>query len=181
MVPEIREWFELERYVAACYYASGAQVFLQGGRCPDGGVDLLVLSGGECTVVQCKHWQKAVGVKELREVVGAREDFRAAHAAFASTKGFTDEAMRFARRNGVELIDESTLLATVACFADTIDFKEAFDYFSRQCPECGSELVKRFNEVTKTAFWGCAAFGKTNCKHTEPYDRRVMEPRRAAS
>ena len=178
---ELEGPFDLERCVAALFYASGSQVILEGGMRPDGGVDLLTLHGGRSTVIQCKYWQKAVGVNEVRELLGAKIDFQASDATFVSTSGFTENAELFARRNRLTLIDANQLQTALTRYSQTREFNEAFAYFSRKCPKCGGTLVHRQNAASKEPFWGCSSFAHTGCKHSEPYDRRLLEPRAKAS
>lgn len=160
---------ELERSVAALYYAAGYQVFLQGGGFRSGeGVDLVVVYHGIVTVIQCNHGETKTDVRDVRELLGAMVDFRARRAGFVSTAGFTDAAVRFSLRNKVELIDKRALALAVERFHGWNTFHEALDYFSKRCPKCGGNLVNREDQETGRLFWVCWHFPQ--CRYTEAFD-----------
>lgn len=168
----LNHWYDLERYVAALYYAAGFQVFLQGGFRPDGGVDLAVVHGGQMSVVQCKKLQRRVGVSAVRELLGAMQDFRAYKAVFVSTSGFTEDAERFARRNAMQLISEAQLGRAIQAYGGSVDFTDALDYFRKHCPKCALQMVRKRD--AETATWICP---KAGCDHEETgYPRRLLEP-----
>lgn len=166
---------ELERYVAALYYAAGYQVFLQGGGFRSGeGVDLVVIYHGVVTVIQCQHGDVKTAVRDVRELLGAMVDFRARRAGFIATAGFTDAAVRFALRNKMELIDGQALATTIERFYGWTPFHEAFDYFRKRCPRCGGNLVNRETAPSRELAWVCCHYPQ--CHHTEPFDSsRVVE------
>ena len=53
-------WQDFERLVGEAYRRRGYTVEEAGGTSPDGGVDVLLYSGGRKTVVQCKRWRTAL-------------------------------------------------------------------------------------------------------------------------
>lgn len=54
-------------------------------------------------VVQCKCYNKPVGVKAIQEVNAARQYYKASRAAVATNSTFTKAAQELARACGVEL------------------------------------------------------------------------------
>ena len=52
------DWFQFEKLVELIYRHRGYSVKRLGGANPDGGVDLIIESSSEKSVVQCKHWRK---------------------------------------------------------------------------------------------------------------------------
>ncbi len=69
------DWFQFEKLMELIYRQRGFTVTRLGGANPDGGVDLIVKSPSETFAVQCKQWRKwTVGVKEIREFLGALTD-----------------------------------------------------------------------------------------------------------
>ena len=69
----------------------------------DGGVDVLATRNGEKIVVQCKRWTRPVGPDKVRELAGARSDWKAERALLVTTSDFTDDALATAKRLDIEL------------------------------------------------------------------------------
>lgn len=75
----------------------------------DDGVDILATKGHERIAIQCKcWWRENIGVRAVRELLGAVTDQRATRGVFITGTGFTPEAKALAERNGIELIDGTT-------------------------------------------------------------------------
>lgn len=142
----------------------------------DGGVDIVIRKSGAKGVVQCKHWRKRrVSVSEVRELLGAKQDF-GADEAFMLTSGFaTVDARKLARRNkGVHLWDRDSLIgystralmqevARDALKGESPSEREAPAVpAERICPDCGEKLVARDGRYGR--FIGCTGF--PNCRYT---------------
>jgi restriction system protein len=66
-------------------------------------------------MVRCRQWTSHLaGVTELRELQGAMASRDVARGTFVTTAGFTADARRFARAQGLSLVDIRQLLALVA-------------------------------------------------------------------
>lgn len=66
------------------------------------------------SIVQCKHWTgKSVGVDKIRELRGVMASRKLSLGQFATTSGFTTDAVIFAKANGLNLLDADALLALI--------------------------------------------------------------------
>jgi restriction system protein len=90
---------------------------------------------------------------------------------FATTSTFTEDAIAFARDNGISLLDLQGLLALIATRTD--DQQDALltvalegEYWKPTCVNCGVKMVERTPRKGGDAFWGCAYYPK--CKTTMP-------------
>jgi restriction endonuclease Mrr len=95
LVQQLRsiDWFQFERLVALVYRKQGYAVSRRGGANPDGGIDLVIEKDGTRTAVQCKHWKTwNVGVKAVREFLGALTDSGIRRGLFVTLGGCTSEA-----------------------------------------------------------------------------------------
>ena len=146
--PDLRslDWFKFEKLVAVLFQQEGFAVQRAGGANPDGGIDLVATKSGITFGVQCKHWKTwRVGVKEVRELFGALHDRKIRHGFFVTLEGYTHEAASYARRNNIELMEETMLLqnlelvnwrfnpAFIALLTDT----------RKVCPKCEADMVLR--------------------------------------
>lgn len=108
--PRLANWQQFEQLVARLYRKMGYTVVERGGARADGGVDLEIRRDGQRRIVQCKHWSREkVGVSIVRELLGVMHHEGADGAVVACSGRFTPEAVRFARRNPVELVDGRAL------------------------------------------------------------------------
>lgn len=111
-------WRDFERLVAAAYRERGYAVREVAERSGDGGVDLELSRGGALTLVQCKHWrERSVGVTVVRELLGVVTARRAIGGIVVTSGSFSDEAVRFASGNGIELLDGPALAALLGASA----------------------------------------------------------------
>lgn len=166
------DWFQFEKLVALVYGRLGYTVTRRGGANPDGGIDLVIEKDDQRFAVQCKQWKTwNVGVKAMREFLGALTDAGITNGIFITLCGYTGEAKQLAEKHGIEIINETGLakiieatdarsdLETLAILRDTRKF----------CPKCESEMVLR--TATKglgagSKFWGCSAYPR--CRFTMP-------------
>jgi len=157
------------------------RLFAQGGfetraqsHGPDGGVDIWLHSknaDGPAAIVQCKHWTKAVGVKEMREFFGVMASHQLKRGTFATTSTFTPDALRFAKANGINAMGPERLLALIARRTpqqqnELLDVAYEGEYWKPTCASCGIKMVEREAQKTAVPFWGCAHF--PTCKSTLP-------------
>ena len=79
----------------------------------DEGMDIVAEKQGKRVLVECKRYDKPVGVKHLRELYGAVAD-EDAEAWFITSSTFTEPAMRFAQDKGIRTINAQELLRLLA-------------------------------------------------------------------
>lgn len=104
-------WREFEEACAEAFRQRG-HVVSETPRGADGGVDLILRSGGGTIFVQCKHYKKQqVGVALVRELYGVMVHGRATSAIFITTGTYTVAARDFARDLPMELIDGPGVLS----------------------------------------------------------------------
>ncbi len=155
-------WTDFEALVADAYRYYGWDVtevgaLSKGG--PDGGVDLVLRRGGEVVAVQCKCWrERVVGVRPVRELKGALADCGAQRGIVAATGRFTADAVAYAERNGVQLLDGTALLASLPGATpvppDALAPPQPPEPMS--CPHCHGRMVMKKSRYG--LFWGCARY-----------------------
>lgn len=164
------DWFQFEKLVAAAYEQQGYSVDRSGGANPDGGIDLTLTKAGTTFAVQCKHWKTwKVGVKQIREFLGALTDCGIQNGVFVTLHGYTGEGKELAARHRIQLIDERALLQLL----EAVNWKRNPTITSilndtrKICPRCESEMVLRAARKGSTAghqFWGCSTY--PSCRST---------------
>ena len=166
------DWFQFELVVEAVFRKVGYRVERRGGANPDGGIDLVIDKDGEKTAVQCKHWKNwNVGVKTVREFLGALTDSGFKKGALIILGGYTGEAKQLADKHGIEIIHEKELARLLEAVDARFDpaFLAILTSKEKICPKCEQEMVLR--TVKKGAnpgsqFWGCSAYPR--CRYTMP-------------
>ena len=121
-------------------------------------------SQGPAAVVQCKHWVgKQVGVKEMREFFGVMASHQLKRGTYATSSTFTDDALRFAKDNGISALDGAGLLALIA--KRTPEQQQALlatayegEYWKSTCASCGVKMVGREKKKGGNNFWGCPRY-----------------------
>jgi len=164
------DWFQFEKIIALLFEHEGFDVERFGGAHADGGIDLVATKAGVTFGVQCKHWKTwRVGVKEVRAFYGAMQDRKLRHGFMITLEGYTNDAAEFARRNGIDLMDEPLLLNNLAAvnWLGQPAFHTLITDPRKDCPKCGAEMVLRTAKKGANAganFWGCSTFPR--CKFT---------------
>ena len=173
------DWFQFEKLVALAYPKLGHTVKRRGGANPDGGIDLVIEKDGQRSAVQCKQWKTwNVGVKAVREFLGALTDAGIREGIFITLCGYTGEAKQLAEKHGIEIVNETGLARMLASTDARFD-PEALAILRdthKFCPKCGSEMV--LQTATKglgagKQFWGCSAYPK--CRFTMPKTEATTE------
>lgn len=166
-------WSDFELMVGEAFRRQGYSIEERGGATPDGGVDLVLRRNGEKTIVQCKQWRmEQVGVNVVRELLGVVVAESAKNGILVCSGSFTDSAVKFARRNAIELIDGKALenLVFQAVRETERRLEPVFTESPKTsvpCPKCGSEMVRRVGKrgaYAGTAFLGCSRY--PDCKGT---------------
>lgn len=166
------DWFQFEKLVALVYRKLGYTVSRRGGANPDGGIDLVIEKDGQQQAIQCKHWRtRDVGVRAMREFLGALTDAGMKDGLFVTLGGYTSDAKRLADKHGIEIVSEAGL-ATLLEETDARFDPETLAILQdtrKYCPKCESEMVLRTAKKGTGAggqFWGCSAYPK--CRTTMP-------------
>jgi restriction system protein len=170
-------WREFEALVGEAFRQKGFEVTETGGGGADGGVDLVLTTGRERYLVQCKQWRSTkVPVSTVRELYGVMQA-QGAVGAFVVTSGvFTDDAAEFARGRNIELVEGQTLFNLVressqrSRAVTPVPAKGSSpSTVIPECPQCGKSMVRRVAKKGATAgseFWGCSGF--PDCRGTRP-------------
>lgn len=155
--------YQFEKLIAAVYRARGYEVRRRAGSHADGGVDLLAERDNLVTLVQCKHWKNfLVPPGKVRELVQAKREEHANHAALITLCGFTGAARELACQEGVELVDEDQLGLWLDDLRETRawpSISAALNPDEKRCPRCESPLLERIEESGPLAgakVLGCA-------------------------
>lgn len=164
------DWFQFEKLIAAVYEQQGYSVQRFGGANPDGGIDLTLTKGTATFAVQCKHWKSwKIGVKQVREFLGALADRGIQNGIFVTLQEYTSEAKQLAARHQIQLIGEKELMQML----ETADWKSnpsivaILDDTRKTCPKCESEMVQRTAKKGGNVgqqFWGCSQYPR--CSYT---------------
>jgi hypothetical protein len=164
------DWYQFEKVVALVYRKSGYQVTARGGANPDGGIDLIIEKAGQRTAVQCKQWKTwNVGVKAVREFLGALKDAEINQGIFITLKGYTGDAKLLADKHHIAILDETTLTKLLADTNAHLDpaVLTILNDDQKYCPKCESEMVLRTAKKGSNAgqrFWGCSKYPR--CRFT---------------
>lgn len=70
----------------------------------DGGVDVWLMSEDGKSIVQCKAYQRKVGVSAVRELFGAMHHFEAHEGILVSRSGYSREAYGFAKGKNIKML-----------------------------------------------------------------------------
>ena len=166
----ILDWYQFEKAVALAYQKLGYDVTRRGGANADGGIDLILKREGKKTAVQCKHWQKwKVGIKTVRELLGAMTAEGIENAILVTMRGYTHDARRFAAQHGIDLVDKTGLISLLAS-ASILNDREFLHLLNNKrkfCPKCESQMILRTAMKGRhkgSLFWGCSAFPE--CRFT---------------
>jgi restriction system protein len=140
-------------------------------RCgPDGGIDVKLYRvdpSKPIAIVQCKAWSSAVGVKEVRELLGVMAHEKVERGIFITTGSYTKDALEFGKTNPIQLLDGESFVRKIKELPKEgqdvlLNFAFEGDYTTPTCASCGVKMVKR--EGKQKLFWGCVNYPK--CRST---------------
>lgn len=170
-------WQQFEGLVGEAYRRQGYVVEETGDPSGDGGVDLVLSKGSKTILVQCKQWKAfKVGVKPVRELLGVVASRKAQGGILVTSGRFTQEAVRFAETNPIELIDGPPLAEMItnvqagrtaqspapqAPAASRPAPTVAPAASTPACPTCNGPMVRRTASKGANAgkqFWGCSGY-----------------------
>ena len=75
----------------------------------DFGIDLIATKDKRKIGIQCKRWNKKIGVKAIQEVVAGKNYYKCNEAMVITNNYFTENAKKLAQKNNVKLIDRNKL------------------------------------------------------------------------
>lgn len=172
-VIDMMEWKRFEDLCCKFYLVKGirAETTRLGA---DGGVDIRLFQDESqptrcTTVVQCKAWSQAVGVKPVRELRGVMAHEKVEKGFFMAPNGFTDDARTFAAENGITLLNGKLIFAMLERLPEAgrqalLAFATEGDWTTPTCPSCGVKMAAR--DSARGRFWGCIRYPK--CRATLP-------------
>lgn len=164
------DWFQFEKLIEVAY-APTHKVTRRGGAKADGGIDLIIEDATGPTAVQCKHWKAwKVGVRNVRELIGAMADAGIKKGILITIKGYSCDAAELAQRHAIQLLDELAVVELIKN-ADAARVQAILEDQRKFCPRCENEMVLR--TVRKgthngNRFWGCSEYPK--CSYTLPFE-----------
>jgi restriction system protein len=148
------DWFQFEQLVALAYRKQGCAVSRRGGANPDSGIDLVLEKDGTRTAVQCRHWKTwNVGVKAVREFLGALTDAGIQRGLFITLGGCTGDAKRLVDKHGIEVVNEAGLARMLEATDARFDRAalEILPDTRKLCPQCERKMVPRTASVRSGA------------------------------
>jgi len=166
------DWFQFEKVIGHMYLKLGYNVTKRGGANPDGGIDLIIQKDGQCTAIQCKQWKAwNVGVKPVREFLGALTDAGIRKGKLITLRGYTSEARQLAEKHDIEIVNGVGLAQMIESTDAQFDPEvlELLHDTRKFCPKCEREMVIRVaSKGPKPGgkFWGCSRYPK--CHFTLP-------------
>jgi hypothetical protein len=158
------DWFQFEKLVSAIYEVPGCKVKRLGGAKADGGIDLLVENNGQQLIVQCKHWRNwTVGVRHIRELLGAMTDAKVETGVLVTLRGCTQDATEFEKKHNIHIVDEAELVKLMRMSDGSLDQRviAILDDKRKFCPKCERPLVLRTATIginRGQQFWGCSEY-----------------------
>lgn len=174
------DWFQFEKLVELAYRKHGYTVTRRGGANPDGGIDLVIEKDGQRSAVQCKQWKTwNVGVKAVREFLGALTDAGIQKGIFITLCGYTNDAKQLAEKHGIDIANETGLAQMLESTDAKLDPETLAILRDKRklCPKCESEMVVRTAMKGLGAgnqFWGCSTFPR--CRFTMPVWAVASDP-----
>ena len=166
------EWRRLEELAAAYFEELGFRTGITHARA-DGAVDISLYAAGAETagiLVHCKAWDAyPIGIKSLRELRGAMSSANVAEGVMVTTGRFTPEAVGFAAKENIQLIDGAALLEKLAALLPDkalglLKFATKGDFLTPTCPRCSIKMTARKSTREGRMYWGCTNYPR--CKQT---------------
>lgn len=135
----------------------------------DGGIDLKITDKKNKIVAlgQCKAYNSIIGVSFIRELFGVMASEKVGTGYFFTTSKFSNDAIEFANKNKITLINGSEQIKIIQSFKPEQQQKlfqiaTNGDYTTPTCPSCDIKLIKRSSE--KGEFWGCPNYPRCKTK-----------------
>ena len=111
----------------------------------DYGADLLISKNGTLSVVQAKCYSKAVGIKAIQEIVGAKQHYKAKEAVVATNNYFSKAAEVLALENNVKLLDRTVIEKMISKY--DLKIERQANSFSALTEKTKAEINRRFQSM----------------------------------
>lgn len=138
---------DFEKYLEVLFEKKGYKV-TRTKYIGDYGADLVFESGNNKTVIQAKRFKGKVGVKAVQEAVASKGYYGCQKAMVVTNSNFTDQAIKLAKANNVELwgrkklIDALSLINSSDVMVHKTETAEAANSQSL-CSACGDPISKK--------------------------------------
>lgn len=123
IIAGINSGVDFERYIQQSFINQGYQVF-DTPASNDYGSDLIIHYGTIVFSIQCKYYDRPVGVKAVQEVMGSLSYYNANYGIVITNNTFTQQAVNLARTNSILLIGDAQLQNCLM-----YGYKQLLDYF----------------------------------------------------
>ncbi|NLL93500.1 MAG: restriction endonuclease [Clostridiales bacterium] len=108
---DVMKGSQFEEFVAAVLEGNGYKIEEITITSGDYGADIIAIAGDERIAVQCKRYNRPVGVKAVQEVIAAMKHYNCESAIVVTNNTFTKQAIILAQDNEVvELWDRQMLV-----------------------------------------------------------------------
>ncbi len=167
------EWRRFEETCAAYFEALGYATRIAPARAGGGGVDIALCAEGSdrpSVLVHAKVWDAyRIGIKPLRELRAAMSAAGIGDGVLVTSGRFTPEAVAFAAKENIRLVDGAALLAKLAELPPekslaVLKLATQGDFLTPTCPCCSIKMTSRRSTPGGRVFWGCLNYPR--CKHT---------------
>ncbi len=106
-------------------------------------IDALIMKykgeSGFLTIIDCKHYSKKVGIKEIESFIGMKEDVNAKYGIMVSSIGYTSGALKRIR-------DRTDIVLEIQAWKDAFDIFQISNtepnYFNDLCIKCFDEHIE---------------------------------------
>lgn len=117
----------------------------------DFGVDIVAQHSGDGSkfVIQCKRYNKNLGVKPVQEVAAGRDYYGASGAAVITNSAFTKNAVELAESTNVNLYDRNTLAGLIKLTIEREEQAEAEKRREEQKKSAGTRYCTCENPAAK--------------------------------
>src|SRR5712664_378063 len=167
------EWRRFEELCAAYFEALGFTTRIS--QRANGSADIGLCAAGAANAAVLVHgaaWNAyRVGIKPVRELRAAMTSAGAGEGVLVTSGSFTQEAVAFAAKEKIDLIDGAGLLAKLQALEPAkalalLKFTTQGDFLTPTCPTCSIKMTSRKSTREGRKFWGCINYPR--CKHTFP-------------
>src|SRR5712671_2699544 len=166
------EWRRFEELCAVYFEALGFATRISHTRA-SGNADIGLSAAGSASVavvVHCEVWNAyRVGIKPVRELRAAMTSAGAGEGVLVTSGSFTQEAVAFAAKEKIDLIDGARLLTRLGALEPEkslalLKFTTQGDFLTPTCPSCSLKMLSRTSTREGRKFWGCVNYPR--CKQT---------------
>jgi restriction system protein len=174
------EWRRVEELCAAYFEEMGYRTEPAYAH-DDGGAGISLYAAGAehaSILAQCMPWDPyPIGVKRLQELRGAMTSAGVAEGVLVTAGRFTAEAVRFAAKENIQLVDGAALFDKLEALPPEkalglLKLATKGDFLTPTCPRCAIKMTMRKSTGAGRMFWGCQNYPR--CKLT--FSRTTVIP-----